>query len=194
MIPPVLITPPAELPVTLAEAKSQCRVETDDTDEDDTITSFLGAAVAHLDGYRGVLGRCIVTQSWRQDFTDWSRCLRLPFPDVTDASVTYYGADNIEQTMAVENFELLTDARGSFLRILDSVALPALSSDRARPISASFDAGFGAASAVPEDLKTLIRQMVAHWFIYREAVVDRSMHDLPFSYDSVVSRYRRIAP
>lgn len=45
---PVRTAAPAELPITLAEAKAHCRV--DYTDDDAFITSLIGAAVSHLDG------------------------------------------------------------------------------------------------------------------------------------------------
>jgi hypothetical protein len=51
--------------------------------DDARIAALLAAAVAHLDGWRGALGRCILTQSWRVDYDDEGTHL-LPFPDVSD--------------------------------------------------------------------------------------------------------------
>ena len=65
---PVLVTPPAETPVSRTEAKAHLRV--DGTGDDDLIDGLIDAAVAHLDGYTGILGRCMVTQTWRQWMTD----------------------------------------------------------------------------------------------------------------------------
>lgn len=82
---PVLVTPPALQLVTLDEAKLHCRV--DHADDDTLIAGYIAAAVGHLDGWTGVLGRCIMPQTWRV-----SACagdVVLPMPDVTTASAAY---------------------------------------------------------------------------------------------------------
>uniref|UniRef100_UPI002AFFC390 head-tail connector protein n=1 Tax=Hoeflea sp. TaxID=1940281 RepID=UPI002AFFC390 len=85
---PVLVTPPAILPVSLAEARLHLRV---DEDADDTlITSLIGAAVDHLDGWTGILGQCLVEQEWRQDFDAFASCLSLPLGPVTSITSVDY--------------------------------------------------------------------------------------------------------
>ena len=79
---PTLITPPVAMPVTLAEAKEQCRIV--DAESDARIEQMIGAAVAELDGYSGILGRCIMPQTWR--VTASAGEVVLPFPDVTGAT------------------------------------------------------------------------------------------------------------
>ena len=64
---PYLITAPTVQPVTLDEMKSHLRVLS--TDEDADIETRLAGAVAHLDGWGGVLGRCIMSQTWAIDVT-----------------------------------------------------------------------------------------------------------------------------
>ena len=79
---PTLITPPVAMPVTLAEAKAHCRV--DGSDDDAVLSALIAGAVGHLDGWSGVLGRCIMPQTWAvsADAGD----VVLPFPDVTAAT------------------------------------------------------------------------------------------------------------
>jgi hypothetical protein len=67
LLPDVLLdlrldVPPAVQPVTLAQLKAHANVET--SDWDGPLQIYLDAAVAWLDGYAGVLGRAMVTQSW----------------------------------------------------------------------------------------------------------------------------------
>ena len=57
-------TPPAALPVSLGTLKAHLRREADETEEDALLTAYLEAAVAHLDGREGTLGRCLVDQTW----------------------------------------------------------------------------------------------------------------------------------
>ena len=61
MLPPVrTVVPSVDDPLlTTAEAKAHCRVDT--SDDDTLIASLVKAATAHLDGWSGILGRCLVS-------------------------------------------------------------------------------------------------------------------------------------
>lgn len=81
---PVRVTAPAVPVVDLAELKNFLRVDHGDSDE--VIEALEKAAVAHLDGYRGVLGRCILEQEWAITYPE-AGTYRLPLPDVSAVSV-----------------------------------------------------------------------------------------------------------
>ena len=55
---PVRVAGPSTSPVTLAEMKAAARV--DFGDDDLIMQSYLDAAVDHLDGWSGILGRAII--------------------------------------------------------------------------------------------------------------------------------------
>lgn len=158
MLRPVRATGPVLRPVSLSEVKAQLRV--DHTDDDFLIDSYISSAVDHLDGYSGVLGRCIVTQSWRQDFKDWDWRFRLPFPDVSSATITYRDADNAEQTVSANDYEIVKDARGDLVVFKDAFSEPSTFDDVVAPISVTFTAGYGAPEDVPRDIKIAIMLMV----------------------------------
>ena len=84
---PYLITAPVALPVTLNEMRAHLRVT--HADDDGDIEERLASAVAHLDGWGGVLGRCLMPQTWAIDVEGPGPHL-LPFPEaetVTAAGV-----------------------------------------------------------------------------------------------------------
>jgi uncharacterized phiE125 gp8 family phage protein len=85
---PYLITPPASAPVALADLKAHLRVAHSDDDAD--ILAKLDGAVASLDAWGGVLGRCIMPQVWAIDVTGPGPHL-LPFPDATSVIATSGG-------------------------------------------------------------------------------------------------------
>lgn len=142
-----LVTPPTETPIDLADAKRQCRITSDD--EDLLVQAYLDAAVSWLDGYSGVLGRCMVTQTWRADITRLGEVIALPFPDIqittADFSDTTAGALVYEWHESMASPALLP--RGGF----------------GRPASVVFTAGYGPASAVPEALKQAVRLLVQYY-------------------------------
>lgn len=92
-----LITPPALLPVTLAEAKAHLRV--DSTDEDAVITLMIETATAHVDGPNGFLGRALVDQTWElvidafppaPDTDPLLNQIKIPIPPLIEVvSITY---------------------------------------------------------------------------------------------------------
>ena len=159
---PVLVTPPAELPVTLEEAREVVRVDFDD--DDASILSFLAAAVAHLDGYSGILGRCLVSQTWKQGFEAWAPCLRLPFPDVSSATVKYLDSIALEQTVDAGSYQLVEGVAGAEIVFSDDFTWPGLAADVVAPVRVEFVAGYGPADAVPEDIKLVIKALVRHWY------------------------------
>lgn len=186
---PVLVTPAAALPVTLDMFKAHARI---DHDDDDAIAeAYLGAAVAHLDGWSGILGRALVTQVWRQDYPCFTRCLRLPLRPVASVdSVTWRDAEGAETTVAADDYALVTDALGASVQFRSGFAFPASLAETA-PLSVTFTCG-EEADAVPEPLKVAVLLLAAHWYANREAVGTADANALPFAVDSLIGTYRRI--
>lgn len=85
------IAPPTAQVVTLREMKEHLRVLHDD--EDLMIQSLTDAAVSWMDGWDGVLGRCIMPQTWQIDAADLVAGFRLP--DVSEA------VDNLDGSLTV---------------------------------------------------------------------------------------------
>lgn len=168
---PIRVTGPAESPVDLAELKLHTRI--DSSDEDTLIQAYLDAAINHLDGYQGILGRCMVTQTWRLPF-DWPRCgkILLPFPDVS--SVTALDEDGVEIldiSVTEQSCGAVADVGAAYAAQLD------------------FTAGFGAAAEVPQALKVAIMMHAASMYEHRSAVAETG-DEVPFGYLALVTPYR----
>ncbi|MCV0371079.1 head-tail connector protein [Filomicrobium sp.] len=193
MLRPVLVTPPVVAPVSLAEAKVHLRVDFDD--DDTLIAALIDAAVAHLDGWTGVLGRPMINQDWRQDYIDWpaSGFLRLPFPNVSSAALTYFDPDNVGQTVDTALYELIEDARSSVIRVKDGFPCPAVNNDRADAVQVTMTVGYGAAAGdVPAAIRAAMLLIVGHLYEHRESVAESSLAELPFGAMALIAPYRRI--
>lgn len=185
---------PAVDMVSTAELKLHCRIEQDDNEDDALLASLISAAIGYLDGLSGISGRCLVNQTWQQGFSCWPGrgVLRLPFPDVSSVTLTYYDADNAEQTVSSPLYEITEDAISSQIRFLDSFTAPSLTSDRAFPITATMVAGYGAtAASVPAPIRTAAMMLAAHMYEHREAVAADQMSEPPFAVSALVGPYRR---
>lgn len=193
MLRPVRTSAPAAA-VSLDEIKRH--VNASDFDDDNTLLGVLvQAATDHLDGWTGILGRCIVSQDWRQDFGCWPACrdLRLPFHDVTSVVVKYSDTNDADQTVSDSLYETLSDARGAFVRLRETFDAPAFNDQRSDPIRVSFTSGFGAPDAVPAAIKVAIMMLAAHWYANREAVaIGDTAAPLPMAVDALIAPYRRV--
>lgn len=187
MLRPVRITPPATPPVTLDEAKAHLRVEV--ADDDTLITALIAAATDHLDGYTGILGRCIVNQQWRQDFAFWSP-LRLPFPNVSAVSIAYLDADGVEQTVAAADHRLIDAVRGPEVYFRPGWASPALEHGSRGPVSVAFTAGYGMAADVPASIKAAILLHVGSLYENREDFVVGATVAPTGAYDALIRPHR----
>jgi uncharacterized phiE125 gp8 family phage protein len=185
-----LVTPPAELPVTLEEAKVYVR---QDLDHHDTlIQSLISAATSYLDG-DGVLNRCLVTQTWAlvvDAFPAGAAPLRLPLPPVSAVQeVTYIDTAGATQTWPASAY--VVDAASSRL-------YPALGSSYppTAPIPSAvrveYDAGLAVDALSPAD-KELVLMLTAYWYDHPEpGVVGTTGLTIPDHLDRLIADRRHV--
>jgi uncharacterized phiE125 gp8 family phage protein len=172
VLSPILITPPAAMPITLDEAKAQCRVEIDVDDENGLIQDYISAAVDHLDGYAGILGRCLMPQTWSQEYEAAYGDLVLPLgPVISVTAVTNDFAD----------FRLLKDGRGHFLRLNSGASWPS------GPVTVEFVAGY---TTIPPALKIAMLLHIETLYEHRGMFSDGAEPNL--AYERHVDPYRMI--
>lgn len=161
------------MPVSLAELKLHLRV--DHTDDDTTIDGQQAAAVAYLDANGGVLGRCIMPQTWAVDVTGPGPHL-LPYPDASSIAADLDGT-----TLSVET--VLT-SQGAAVTIADA------ETDDTVTISAEY--GLPAARLAAAQM--LVKLIVGNWYNNREAAVEKSMSELPMAATALISalQWRKI--
>lgn len=181
---------PAETPISLAEAKAHCRVL--HAHDDETFTALIAAATAHLDARHGVLGRCLVSQSWeyRIDAFPCDGIIALPFPPLVSVeSVTYIDEDGASQTLATSQYVVDTGTYHGFVRRAYDVTWPGTRCE-AHAVRVRFTAGYGAASAVPQPIKQAMLLMIGHLYTHREAVSEDSMIEVPMAAKYLLAPYR----
>jgi len=180
VLAPVRTVAPANMPVSLSEAKAHLRVDHDD--QDDLITAQIKAATAYLDGYAGILGRALITQTWRQDFAGFAGRLPLPVsPVIAVVGVSYFDADNVQQTLDPGFYDLFAEARGAHVTLRPGQSWPA-TFRRTDAVSVTFTAGYGVAADVPEPIRQAILLIVQRLFDGADTEIDvaieRTVHAL----------------
>ena len=193
MIPlsPVRTVAPAINPVSLAEAQAHLRVTIGI--EETLIAGLIDAAVSKLDGWSGILGRCLVTQTWRQDFSEFPAYdyLRLPFPDVQSVTIDYTDSAGVTQTLSSAGYQLANDYAGGVLALIDGNSWPS-TQQRVNAVRVTMVVGYGGASAVPAALKSAILLDIGTLYENRESVTT-GLSELPLAYDMLVMPFRRVS-
>lgn len=187
-------TAPATDPVTTAECKTHSRIST--SSDDSLIALYITTARKYAED---VLNRTLVTTTYdltMDGFRDrhWSDgwIVHLPRPPAASiTSITYLDSAGDSQTWT------------SSLYRLDITSLPGRVTPawgEAYPdtrgvigdVTIRYVAGYGAASAVPEQLKTAIKQLVGSMYdMLREAHgMGAQVTDLPFAGDMLMATER----
>jgi uncharacterized phiE125 gp8 family phage protein len=155
------VTPPAEEPVALGDARVFLRVS--GTEEDGLIARLLAGARERVEE---ATGRALMEQTWRMSadlsegvargaFTSF-RLRRPPFLGFVEARVAK--ADGTSAAVALDDVRTEADAETVWLRLTGA----ALAGARAwRPVEIVWRAGYADAAAVPDALKTAILMLVA---------------------------------
>ncbi|MDB5597383.1 MAG: hypothetical protein JWM36_4344 [Hyphomicrobiales bacterium] len=182
-----LITPPAEEPISISEAKSHLRVEHDE--DDDLIGSYVAAARHHLEM---MTGRAFVTQTWEAVCNAFSchgmELARVPVQSVV--SIKFDDVTGTEQTLPSDRYVLDNLREPAWLIAGATNGWPS-TADAVNAVRVQFVAGYGAAASVPVSIKQAMKLLVGHWYASREAV-DASGRgsELPFGVIALISPYR----
>jgi uncharacterized phiE125 gp8 family phage protein len=176
MTEPVLITPAAEEPITLAEAKAHCRV--DGTDEDTLISGLIVAAREYVED---MTGRALVTSTWDyyldrfpwSDACSWSRHdIKLPKGKLQSVtSIKYTDSSGNQYTLDPSTYHALTAREPGAVRLAHGASWPPATLRSGEAVVIRFVAGYDNAAAVPQSLKNAMLLLIGWWYENREAAV-----------------------
>lgn len=177
------IAAPAELPLTLDQAKAHLRVT--GTSEDADIMAYLRAVVSHLDGPEGLLNRALVTQTlvYTLDaFPARAPTFDLPLPPlISVTSVAYLDGEGASQTWAAANYRVLNAGvatRKGRIERAYGVSWPATRAIE-QAVTVTYVAGYGARNAVPEATRALILVLLKEMYDHRAPVAAPELHRTP---------------
>jgi uncharacterized phiE125 gp8 family phage protein len=186
-------TAPVAEPVTLAEAKAHCRV---DTSTDDTyIGTLITAAREWVEEY---LDRAVVHQRLTMRLDAFPYEIELPRPPMATAGtttavvLTYTLGDESTTTLAEANYRVDRSSTPGVVRQLRAGTWPA-NLDDYNAVTVTWWAGYGASgSSVPAAIRHAILMLVSHWYEARGATVSTGAvpQDVPFGVESLLDSMR----
>jgi len=166
----VLVTAPAAEPVSLDEAKEQCRVG--DAASDVILERLIKAARHHCEEETR---RAFITQTRRLTLDDFPASpIRLTPRLLTVVSVVHEDLDFDDVTLDSDDYALSADEEPG--QLTSYLGWPA-TSGRPGNVRVTFTCGYGAAASnVPEPIRHAILLCVNHWYDHRG---DDDPPDLP---------------
>jgi uncharacterized phiE125 gp8 family phage protein len=175
-----VITPPAEEPVSLERAKLHLRVEHDV--DDDLIAALIQTAREMGESHTN---RRWVEQGLRLTLADWP-CREIggvfeavPFPVapvLSVESVKYYATDGTLTTLTADtDYQVWLDHSPPLLAPAPVKVWPTVQPARLAGVQIEFTAGYGAATAVPEQAKAAMLLMLGYWYENRGDGLDLTM-------------------
>ncbi len=182
---------PSQPLLSLAEAKQHVAI--DHGDDDALLEGIVAAANDWMDGESGVLGRALITQTWRLTLSapPRGRALRLPIPVVQSVSaITYYDETNAQQTLAADQYRRVSHPEYGLVELVDGANWPN-TYRRADAMSVEYVTGYGDTAAdVPQAIRHAAALLAAFWYDNRGAATERSMSAMPMGVQSLLMNYR----
>jgi uncharacterized phiE125 gp8 family phage protein len=150
------------MPITLADAKQQLRVDIDD--DDALIQRYINGAAAYVERHTGqLLTRRQVSFSFDAFVAEGLELTAWPSP--ADATISYRDPDGVDRTLSSPRLlarryrPKVLPARGTSWPATDAGPEAVLVT-----VTAGFDAG-----QVEPDMLVAVQMLVAHWYRNREA-------------------------
>ena len=154
-------TPAAEVVISTADAKAWLKVDT--SDDDALIAALVASAAETAQNY---LSQALVTQTITETFDAWGdvaqpSLLRLAIhPVISVTSITYIDDNGATQTLAANQYNVDLYAKRCVIEPAYNVSWPTVRVQR-NAITVVYQAGYGAATALPKDIRTALLLMVA---------------------------------
>jgi uncharacterized phiE125 gp8 family phage protein len=165
---PVRTTAPTLLqePVTVSEARRQCRIADAISYHDEELAALIAAAREMVENDTGIV---CYTGSFTQKFTDWSGVDLADVRPVTSiTSITYLDGDGTSQTLSTDVYQLETASVKQFVRLKYGQNWPATRGDT-NGITVTYVAGYATVAAVPQMVKlAVLLKLHCEWLLKNE--------------------------
>ena len=184
-----LVTGPSVEPISVADAKRHLRVE--HNDDDLLIKRLIETAVAMVD-VTGVLGKAMITQTWREWYSPNPSQIVLSLGPVQSVSaIKYYDADNVLQTDTLSNYFVLGTSGRTPIKPKSGFTWPT-TFVRDDAIAIEYVIGYGDTFRdVPSTVRHALFMLVAHHYENREnELIGTISKTLPFGFEALLGSER----
>ena len=176
------LTQPVVEPVSLAEAKAQCRIDT--TADDAYVVALIAAAREYVEAY---MDESLIDRQYVMRLDAFPAVIELPRPpmsqtaDRTAVSITYVtGESGATATLAATEYRVDRDSVPGKIRTLYAGSWPSHLLDYGS-VTVTWWAGRGIdGTAVSQRVKAAMLMLVAQWYERRMAADAANLSEMPF--------------
>ena len=156
------VTAPATVLISTADAKSHLRE--DSSANDVYIDELVLAATTMLETE---IERQLITATWEYYLDSFPSIIQLPYGPVQTVNSIKYWNDSGEQTLDAADYDV--GEEGNITRIISkNTGWPTTDEDKLNAVIVNYDSGYGAASAVPADIKSAVKLILGDLYTNRE--------------------------
>lgn len=180
-----LLVPPTEYPVTLAEAKTQCRVLHDA--EDGLIQTYIVAATSYVERQ---LSMSLMSRTYALTLDAFTDTIELPRGPVTSVtSVGYVDQDGLPTTVDSDLYTVDLSSSPQWVVLNSGSPWPTPMSG-INMVTVTYVAGADEMPQSMSDIKAAILMMVAHFYANREAASVNEVKEVPLAVDALLMGWR----
>jgi uncharacterized phiE125 gp8 family phage protein len=189
-ITPVVVTPPAQYPVSLAEVRAQLGIET--TDEDARLTGLIAAATEMAEQYTN---RSFISRSYRGFLDCFPYCGHLELPRAplqSVTSITTFDDDgDVATVFSADDYYVDTGSTLGRVALRSGSSWPTFTR-RSNGAELIWVAGFGDNPAdVPEGIRLAIQVLIG--WLNEQRGDEASPKDMPMAAEALLNPYRIFA-
>jgi uncharacterized phiE125 gp8 family phage protein len=168
-------------PVTLDEAKDHLRVV--GTDDNNYINGLLLAATDWAEKFQN---RTFVQRARTMELDEFKTIICPPYPPlVSVTSIVYVDTNGTNQTLSATYYRVNTGSEPGRITEAYGYYWP-LIRDVTGAVTIIYEAGYGKAAKVPDDVKAAIKLIVGHLYEHREAVSEVTLNEVPMTAKSLL--------
>jgi uncharacterized phiE125 gp8 family phage protein len=176
------IVAPTDYPVTLVEAKAQCRV--DQSDEDTLLNGLIAAATDYVEQYTGT---AIMAQTWATYYDAFTDAMTMPHGPVQSVtSVKYYDVDGVLQTASPTIYDTDLASNPQWVVRVSTETWPD-TIDVVNAVAIEYVSGY---VTVPPSIKHAILLLISQWYDNRAAATDKPVLAMSNAVEALLTNYR----
>ena len=188
-------TAPAAEPITLAEAKTHCRILDDVTDQDALLSALIVAARGWCENY---CRRSFVRRTYELRMDNWAGEIRLPRGPVSSVTqIQYVDSSGTLTTLAADQYQAgLYDLPARIVPAY-GVVWPTVKNAEIDAVVIEYVAGYAPGSAsptehaanVPDSIKAAMKLIVSHLYEQRELSANSAIFEVPFAVKALLAPF-----